>query len=443
MFVGALAIAAYFYSYPAVQVENSVSDPLIKNEQFIPMTSYREPPYTAGGIALFGGFMDYLAMLNARDGGINGVKLTWEECETAYRVDRAIACYKHLKDKGPTGAAMFNFVNTSAAYAVMARAANDKIPIVTIGYGRADTVEGSVFPYVFPLLTTYWNQNTAKIKFMGRQEGGMDKLKGKIIANLYYHSGYGKETVPILDIQSKKYGFIVKHFPIYPPGLEQKLIWTQVDRLRPDWIILRGWGAMTPIALKEASRIDFPADRIIGVWWSGSEADVVPAGEAAKGFIAAAFHPGGDEFEVIQDIRKYVYSNNQGHVKEENIGSIYYNRGVIHGILNAEAIRSAQTKFGNRPLSGEEVRWGLENLNLTKKRIKQLGAEGFLSPMKTSCADHEGGGKVQFLQWDGSKWTTISDWITPDYELTRPMAKASAKRYAEEHGIIPRDCSKE
>ena len=29
-------------------------------------------------------------LINMRDGGVNGVKLTWDECETQYEVDRAV-----------------------------------------------------------------------------------------------------------------------------------------------------------------------------------------------------------------------------------------------------------------------------------------------------------------------------------------------------------------
>jgi len=425
----------------ALGTKEPVIEPVAENEQFIPLPSYRTGPYTAGGKAIFGGFMDYMEMLNKRDAGINGVKLVWEECETAYQVDLAIECYEQLKDKGSTGSAMFNFVNTGATYATMERAVKDKISLVSIGYGRSDTANGRVFPYVFPLLTTYWNQSTTKIKFIGEQEGGTDKLKGKVIANVYHLSGYGKETILVLEAQAEKYGFILKHFPIEHPGTEQKSTWEQIKRLNPDWIILRGWGVMNSTALKEAKRIGFKTDHIVGVWWSGSEEEVIPAGKAAIGFIAASFHLGGEDFKVIQYVRKYVYT--KGKKEEQIIGSMNYNRGIIHGILNTEAIRTAQAKYGEKPLTGEEVRWGLEHLNLTEERIKQLGAEGLLSPIRTSCANHEGGGKVIFQQWDGEKWNIISNWIAPDYELTDPMVKESALRYAEENGITPRDCAKE
>ena len=414
-------------------------------EQFIPMADYRIGPYAAGGTGTYGGFIDYLDMLNKRDGGVNGVKLTWEECETEYKNDRGVECYERLKTKGALGASMFNFLSTGITYAVLDRAAVDKIPIVSIGYGRTDASDGRVFPYVFPLVTNYWSQNTAKIKFIGMKEGGMDKLKGKKIVNLYHGSAYGKETIPILDVQAKKYGFTVTHLEVAHPGNEQESQWLQIRQLKPDWVILRGWGVMNPVALKTAAKVGFPADHIVGVWWSGAEEDVIPAGDAAKGFISAAFHPSGTDFPVMKDLQKFLYDGGKkGNMEDpKRFGSIYYNRGVIHGILNVEAIRTAQAKFGKKTLSGEQIRWGLENLKIDDKRLKELGATGLLQPLKVSCTDHEGGGAVKFQQWDGAKWKLISDWISSDQSIVRPMVEESAAKYAKEKGITPRDCGKE
>src|SRR6266567_8160029 len=73
-------------------------------EQFIPVLSIRQGALRFLGIPLANGFIDYLTLLNARDGGINGVLLVWEECETAFDVPRGVECYERLKTKGPTGA---------------------------------------------------------------------------------------------------------------------------------------------------------------------------------------------------------------------------------------------------------------------------------------------------------------------------------------------------
>jgi len=39
-------------------------------EQFVPANFYWVGPYAAGGSGIAGGMLDYLAMLNARDGGV-------------------------------------------------------------------------------------------------------------------------------------------------------------------------------------------------------------------------------------------------------------------------------------------------------------------------------------------------------------------------------------
>jgi branched-chain amino acid transport system substrate-binding protein len=210
-------------------------------------------------------------------------------------------------------------------------------------------------------------------------------------------------------------------------------------------VILRGWGVMNPTALKAAAKVGFPRDKIVGVWWSGAEEDVIPAGEAAKGYIAAGFNAPGSNFPVVKEIQKHVYAKGQGELDDKTrIGTIYYNRGVLWAMLTTEAVRTAQTEFGKgQPMTGEQVRWGLENLNIDEKRLKELGAAGFMQPLKVSCLDHEGGGAVKFQQWDGNEWKVITDWIPSDQSLVRPMVESSAAQYAQEKGIVRRDCSKE
>jgi len=229
------------------------------------------------------------------------------------------------------------------------------------------------------------------------------------------------------------------------PGNEQQSQWLQVRQIKPDWVILRGWGVMNPTALKAAAKIGYPRNKILGVWWSGAEEDVIPAGDAAKGYYAAGFNLPGTTFPVMQDVLKHVYKKGKGELEDNSrIGSIYHTRGIVAGILSAEGIRKAQERFGKgKPMTGEQVRWGLENLNIDAKRLKELGAEGLMQPLKVSCLDHEGGGAVKFLQWDGRKWNVVSDWITSDQSIVRPMIEASAAQYAKEKNITPRDCSRE
>ncbi|HEX4928494.1 MAG TPA: ABC transporter substrate-binding protein, partial [Burkholderiales bacterium] len=120
-------------------------------EQFFPMLVYRTGPYAPNGVPFADGYGDYLKLVNARDGGINGVKITIEECETGYATDKGVECYERLKGKGPTGATVVQPLSTGITFALTDKAPRDKIPLITAGYGRADSVDGSVFMWNFPL----------------------------------------------------------------------------------------------------------------------------------------------------------------------------------------------------------------------------------------------------------------------------------------------------
>jgi len=416
-----------------------------KAEEYFPLQSYRVGPYAAGGSGFFGGFIDYMQLINKRDGGVNGVKLVWTECETEYIVEKGVECYERMKHGyhgAPTAAT--NPLSVGIAYATIDRSTADKIPLITINHGRTDSTDGAVFPYVFPLQLNPYSEVSAIINYIGARAGGDNRLQGKKIVVLYHGSPYGRETIPVLNLLAKKYGFALTQIEVPDPGNEQGSQWLNIHRIQPDWVILRGWGVMNPVALKSAQKVGFPADHIIGNIWSNSEEDVRPAGDAAKGYISITTHPSGTDFPVLQAINQYVVKPGDGNLKDSNrFGTVYYNLGVVNGILNVEALRIAQAKYGDKPLTGEQVRWGFEHLNLDNARLKALGALGLVQPLKLSCSDHEGGGAVRFQQWDGTHWQVISDWVQADRALLRPIIEKSANAYAKEKGITPRDCDKE
>jgi branched-chain amino acid transport system substrate-binding protein len=415
---------------------------LADGEQFVPLLIYRTGPYAPNGIPIANGMSDYFTLINERDGGINGVKLTWEECETAYNNDRGVECYERLKAKGATGATVINPYSTGITYALIERATADKIPVLSMGYGRTDASDGRVFPYVFTVPMTYWSQASALIKYIGDQEGGMDSLEGKKIALVYHDSAYGKEPIPTLEALAETYGYEFSLYPVAHPGLEQKSTWLKIGRqLRPDWVLMWGWGVMNATAIKEAAAVGYPMDHFIGVWWSGAEPDVEPAGQDAAGYKSATFHAPGTDYPVFDDIMTHVYDQNLGAGERDKVGEVLYNRGIINAMIVVEAIRAAQEIHGQQPLTGEQVRDGLEALNIDEARLAELGMSDFTPPLKVSCADHEGDHAVRVQQWDGEKWQFVSDWITPMKDVVRPMIEESAASYAKEHGITPRDCT--
>jgi len=409
-------------------------------EQFIPVLVYRSGPYAPNGVPFANGFVDYLNLVNARDGGINGVKIAFEECETGYATDRGVECYERLKGKGPTGAAAFNPLSTGITYALTEKAYTDKIPLITMGYGRSESVDGSVFPWNFPLLGTYWTAADIIIHHLGNLNGGMEKLKGKKIALVYHDSPYGKEPIPLLEARAKLHGFSLLTIPVTHPGVEQKAAWLQIRQNRPDYVLLWGWGVMNSTAIKEAVAVAYPREHMFGVWWAGAEPDVMPAGEDAKGYNSITLQHSAGRASVHSDILKHVHGKGKGAGPKEEVGQVLYNRGMINAMLVVEAIHTAQGKFGKKPLTGEQVRWGIENLDLDERRISQLGFAGMLQPLKVTCGDHEGVRRARIHQWDGSQWKFVSDWIEADNGLLRPMVDEAAARYAKEKNITPAKC---
>lgn len=408
------------------------------NDQFIALADYRVGPYGANGQSFYGGFIDYLQYVNLKHGGVNGVKLTWEECETEYNNAKGVECYERLKGKNPvTKGTAYHVMATGISYALIDKTATDQVPLVMMGYGRTDAVDGSVFPWAFPLVTTYQMQASAIIKFLADKNHG--SLNGKKIVYLYHDSAYGKEPIVALQAESKIHKFNLIEIPVAHPGNEQGAQWLRIRQENPDYVVFWGWGVMNQTALKAAQKVGYPRDRIIGSWWAGSEEDTIPAGPAAKGYMSATWNVAGKQVPLIADIEKVVYGAGKGNLQDASkIGSVLYNRGVSAAVATVEALNTAQNKFGKgKVMTPVQVRWALENLNIDAARLKALGATGLLPDIKTSCEDHEGSGKVRIQQWDGTKWVMVSDWIEGNRRLIHPLFEASAKQYAKEKGMTP------
>ena len=397
-------------------------------EQFFPLLSYRTGAYAPNGIPWADGKQDYLKMINARDGGINGVKITFEECETAYATDRGVECYERLKSR--PGVTLIDPQSTGITFALTEKAPADKMPLLTVGYGLAVSQDGMAFKWNFPLLGSYWTGADILIQHIGKSLGGLDKLKGKKITLVYHDSPFGKEPIPLLQERAKMHGFELQLLPVTAPGVEQKATWLQVRQSKPDYVLLWGWGVMNSTALKEAQATGYPRDKMYGVWWAGAEPDVKDVGMGAKGYHALAMHSSGQQPKVMQDILKFVHAKGQGSGPKDEVGAVLYTRGVVISMLSVEAVRRAQERFGKgKVMTTEQVRWGLENLALDQKKLDALGFNGVIRPMSSSCQDHMGSTWARIQDWDGAKWNPSSDWYQADEQILKPMIKEGGEKY--------------
>lgn len=397
-----------------------------------PSLSYRTGPYAAGGIPYADGYADYMTLVNERDGGIGGVPVRLLECETGYNTEKGVECYESTKGEG---ALVYNPLSTGITYQLIPKVTADGIPLYTPGYGRTSAANGAVFNNVFNFPANYWNGASLVVNHLLDINGG--DIKGKKIALLYHNSAYGKEPIRTLEELSKKHGFELSLIPVDHPGQEQKSQWLQIRRERPDNVVMWGWGVMNQVAIQEAANIRFPMENFIGVWWSGGDHDVAPAGDKAKGYKAVTFHNVGSDFPVFGDIQKYVVDAGKAAGAGDNVGKAIYNRGLYAAMLMVEAAKKAQEIHGTKDITAAMMRDGMEALEITEETMANLGMPNFGPSFKVSCENHGGPGTGAIQQWDGSNWSLISDFGASDMDVIQPLIDADSAAYASENNIAP------
>ncbi len=418
----------------ALAVTMTAAAPAIAESLFLPNMSYRTGPFAPGGIPFADGYADYFTLINERDGGIGGVPIRYSECETAYNTERGVECYQALRGENPL---VLQPLSTGITYQLIPRTMQDGIPMHTMGYGRTSAVNGEVFNWTFNYPANYWDGASVIINYLLDENDG--SLDDKKIVLLYHNSAYGREPIPTLTRLSERLGYELLTIGVDSPGQEQGSQWLQIRRERPDYVIMWGWGVMNSTAVQEAANIRFPMENFIGVWWSGSQQDVLPAGEAAHGYKALAMHGTGTDYPVYEDLQQYVYDRGLEAGTGDEIGTVLYSRGMYAAMLAVEAARTAQEIHGVANITPAMMRDGMANLVITEERMAELGLPDFGPPFEVSCQNHGGSGQAMIQQWDAhaGEWNLITDWIEPDRELIMEMVMEDSLAYAAENDIEP------
>ena len=400
-----------------------------------PSLSYRTGAYAAGGIPFADGYADYMTLLNERDGGIGGVMTRLIECETGYNTEKGVECYEATKGEGSL---VYQPLSTGITYQLIPKVTADNIPMHTMGYGRTSAANGKVFSNVFNYPANYWNGASLVVNHLLDLNGG--DIKGKKVHLVYHNSGYGKEPIRTFEELAKKHGFELTLLAVDHPGQEQKSQWLQIRRERPDYVTMWGWGVMNAVAIQEAANIKYPMENFIGVWWSGSENAVLPAGDGADGYKAITFHNVGSDFPVFGDLAKYVVDAGKAAGAGDQIGTAIYNRGFYAAMLAAEAVKTAQKIHGVADITPAMMRDGMEALEITEAVMTDLGMPNFGPSFKVSCENHGGPGLGAVAQWDATnkKWSLISDFAESDMSVIQPLIDADSAAYAAENSMETR-----
>ena len=397
--------------------------------------SYRTGPYAANGIPFADGYADYFTLLNERDGGIGGEKVNLLECETGYNTEKGVECYESTKG---SGALVYQPLSTGITYQLIPKVTADGIPMHSMGYGRTSAKNGKVFSNIFNYPANYWDGASIAITHLADINGG--DLKGKKIALVYHNSAYGKEPIRTLEELAKKHGYELSLLPVDHPGQEQKSQWLQIRRERPDYVLMWGWGVMNQVAIQEAVNIRFPMENFIGIWWSGSENDVKPAGAGANGYKALTFHNVGSNYSIYSDLKTHVVDKGLAAGAGDQLGTVLYNRGLYAAMLAAEAAKTAQAMAGHAAITPAEMRDGMENLEMTEEKMAALGMPNFGPSFKVTCENHGGEGYGAVTQWDANAgtWNLITDYFQSDQDVLGPLIEEDSAAFAAENNITPR-----
>ena len=392
----------------------------------VPNLSYRTGAFATSGVPLANGQLDYLTMLNERDGGVNGVKLDGSECETGYNTEKGVECYE--KTKG--NAAVTQPWSTGITLQVLPKSHVDKVPILAPGYGFSAKQDGTTFGRAFNPPSSYWDGASILLKTISGNN--LDSLKGKKIALLHLDHPYGKEPIPLFQSLAQKHGFTMLPIPVGLTEMQnQSAQWLQIRREKPDFVLMWGFGAMNGGAMTEAAKTKFPMDKFLGIWWAGHDADLKLVGPEGKGYRSVSWSYPNSQSKTMQDIKKFVVDAGKSKLSAGEFDTVFYQRGVLIAAMLVEGIRVSQDHFKTKVVSPDQLRWGLENLKFTDARIKELGLDGMMPPFSTSCANHTGHAGAWMLEWDGAKFQKVSDVIAADRPDIDALAKQKAAEYAE------------
>lgn len=360
------------------------------------------------------GQQDYIELVN-KEGGINGHPVELLVRDTANEPQRGIEAYNRGLNEG---AVLFDFLSTPVSRAMVSRVLEDEVVMITALHGRGDASAGETFPYVFPMMATYWSQAAVLAKYMDDEMGG---LEGKKIAHVFIDSPFGREPLKILRALSEREGFEVKAFPYPSPGNEQSATWTDVRRYNPDYVTIWGAGGGQPVSIQTAIRNGISPEKILSVVWL-ARTDMRQVGvERAKGVKRFEATATGTDTPLMQRLVEKVIEPGDGSGDRENVGTTYYNIGVASMAASVEAARLALEEHG-APLTGPKLKQGFEML-------RDFNATGLMPPITITEEDHQGGGYGRVSEWNGEEWEPQTDWYSAYQDVVWEEIRENAAQF--------------
>jgi len=274
------------------------------------------------------------------------------------------------------------------------------------------------------------------VQYIAKLEGGMSALRGKRLGVLYLDNEFGTEPLDMLEELARVHGFGLDGWAVPTKYVaDQRLQWRQVAFAKPDWLILWAWGPMVTTALERAAEFGYPADRVIGSWWTTAEPHLAATQDDATGYRAVTYHAPGADAPVFDRILETVHGGDRGNAEKRGFGTVMYARGVVSAMFAIEALRQAATRTGDGRLSGPDVRDALARLQVSEQTLRDTGLGRAMAPVQIDDCRHAGLGSAAVQQWTGDRWAVASGWFAPLQDVARPHVERTAAAYAKANGV--------
>ncbi|MHB8576008.1 MAG: ABC transporter substrate-binding protein [Dehalococcoidia bacterium] len=356
----------------------------------------RSGPTANVGNPLGNGVKDWADFKNA-NGGANGYKLNFVEFDHKY--DANIAQQGYTQYINQDKVVMILSYGTPITDALKGKAADDKVPMMTPGYGLSDSSDGTKYPYLYVGAASYQAQMRALLQYISddwKAKSGKGNAK---LAYLYYDNAAGLDPIAAIDQFASKLNVdAVAKIPVPPTAVDLAPQFQQAKDKNPDYLVGHLFGAMPALGIKAWKQVGLGSVPLIGMVWAFGESDIATAADAAEGYYGLQFTAMPEEnppaLQMLRDYWKKI-----GRAEPEDTKQVYYLRGVF----NADIVYHAASLAGDK-LTGESMKSGMD-------QFKAYTADGLSPGITMTKTDHGGTNKVKLYQVKGGKITLAKDWF--------------------------------
>ena len=349
------------------------------------------------GTKLCDGFMQFLDVINATQGGAKGRPIQTTEVDHKYEVPLAVDAYKKLvtRDNVPQ---VLSY-GTPITDALAPSANQDKVVLWTPGYGLSESANGEKFPYVFVGVATYFSQAAAAMQFVADDWKAQGKSGNPKVIYSFYDNPAGRDPLELVKTEAAGIGLdVIDTVAVPATTVDMTTIMTQMKEKNPDYIITHYFGRMPALSLQAAEKVGYPREKMISLVWGISQDEIEVAKQAAEGYRGLQFTAlPSDNPQAYQMLKEYRKS--QGQADDPKMNSVWYARGIATAALMSEAM-----KLADDPTKGESVKKGAES-------IKDFDAYGMSKDTTITAKDHGGSRFLRMYVIKNQDLVQVKDWF--------------------------------